>query len=156
MRVKLAIDGGAPAVTSQPPIKWPVYDDDDIRRVTEQLRSGKVYFWDESGPAAELEACLRRLLDVERVLTFSNGTAALRAAYFGLSLKPYDDVVTPSYTYAGTVAPLIRLGVVPVYADIDPHSWTVTRQTLEREITSRTRAVVVNGTALGTFGDVGI
>lgn len=70
----------------------------------------------------------------------SSGTAALFLAYRAL-LKPGDEVIVPDFTFAATAAMVRAAGAEPVFADVDPSTFTLDPADVERRITRRTRAL---------------
>lgn len=73
----------------------------------------------------------------------ASGTVAVHAALGALDLEPGSEVVTSPVTDFGGVAPILQQGAIPVFADVDPETATVTAATVERCLSDRTRAVVV-------------
>ena len=73
----------------------------------------------------------------------ANGTDALRLALLALEVGPGDDVVVPSFTFYASVEPILHVGARPVFCDIDPETFTVTRSTVERALTPSTKAIIV-------------
>jgi dTDP-4-amino-4,6-dideoxygalactose transaminase len=71
-----------------------------------------------------------------------NGTDALRLALLALGVGPGDEVVVPSFTFYASVEPIVHVGARPVFCDIDPETFTVTRETVERALTPATRAII--------------
>jgi dTDP-4-amino-4,6-dideoxygalactose transaminase len=71
-----------------------------------------------------------------------NGTDALQIALRAAGVGPGDDVVMPSFTFYATAEAAANLGARPVFCDIDPATFCVTADAVERALTSRTRAVV--------------
>lgn len=76
------------------------------------------------------------------VVAVANGTDALQVALMALGVGPGDEVITPSFTFVATAEAASLLGAVPVFADIDPETYTMDPAGLEALITSRTRAIV--------------
>ncbi|MFL5826848.1 MAG: DegT/DnrJ/EryC1/StrS family aminotransferase [Thermoleophilaceae bacterium] len=79
-----------------------------------------------------------------------NGTDALTIALRAVGLQPGDEVVVPSFTFYASAEAIVNAGGVPVFCDIDPRSFNVTRETVERALTPRTRAIL----AVHLFGNV--
>src|SRR3954466_512366 len=71
-----------------------------------------------------------------------NGTAALQIALRAAGVGPGDDVVLPSLTFYATAEAAANLGARPVFCDVDPDTYCVTRETVERALTPKTKAVV--------------
>src|SRR5918912_571630 len=115
------------------------YHDALIERVAAVARSGRYIL----GP--EVEAFERELADylgVAHVVGVANGTDALTIALRSLGVRPGDDVVMPSFTFYATAEAAIAAGARPVFCDVDPETFCVTRATVERALTDRTTAIV--------------
>jgi len=76
------------------------------------------------------------------VIPCANGTDALQAAFMALGLEPGDEVITPSFTYIATVEVIQLLRLTPVMVDVDPLTFNVDPQEIERAITPRTKAIL--------------
>ena len=75
-------------------------------------------------------------------LLFNSGTAAIHAALYALGIGPGDEVITTSYTFAGTWQPILQQGAVPVFVDIDPRTFDLDPARIEERITPRTKAII--------------
>lgn len=69
-------------------------------------------------------------------------TSALHLAYMVLNVGEGDEVVVPETTWIATAAPLKYVGAEPRFADIEPDSWCMSADSLEKTITSKTKAIV--------------
>lgn len=72
----------------------------------------------------------------------ANGTVSLHLALAALGIGPGDEVIVPDLTFAASANVVIHLGATPVLVDVDPLTWCVSPETIERAITPRTRAVM--------------
>ena len=81
-------------------------------------------------------------LGVRHCIGVANGTEALTIALRSLGVNAGDEVVLPSFTFYATAEAVVAAGAVPVFCDIDPASFCVTRATVEAATTERTKAVV--------------
>lgn len=96
-----------------------------------------------NGPAVkEFQADLERYLSVKHVIPCANGTDALQIAMMALGLKPGDEVITASFTYVATAEVIGLLGLTPVLVDVRPDTFEIDLDAVERNITSKTKAVV--------------
>jgi dTDP-4-amino-4,6-dideoxygalactose transaminase len=73
----------------------------------------------------------------------SHGTAALHTALSAIDPEPGDEVVTTAITDMGALTPIIYQSAVPVFADVDPVTYNVTAESIERVLSPRTRAIMV-------------
>ena len=71
----------------------------------------------------------------------ANGTDALRMAYLASGVKPGDEVITSPFTFIATTETITQMGAVPVFADIDPVTFCLDPKSVEKKITSKTRAI---------------
>jgi dTDP-4-amino-4,6-dideoxygalactose transaminase len=85
---------------------------------------------------------LAEYLGVAHVVGVANGTDALTIALRALGVEPGDEVVVPSFTFYATAEAAVAAGARPIFCDIDPETFCVTRATVERALTDRTRAIV--------------
>jgi dTDP-4-amino-4,6-dideoxygalactose transaminase len=81
-------------------------------------------------------------LGVRHCVGVANGTDALAIALRALGVGPGDDVVVPSFTFYATAEAVAGIGARPVFCDIDPDTFCVTRETVERALTPGTKAVL--------------
>lgn len=85
---------------------------------------------------------LSAYLGVKEVIPCANGTDALQIALMALDLKPGDEVIVPCFTYVATAEVIALLKLKPVMVEVDPETFNITAEILERAITPNTRAVV--------------
>lgn len=71
-----------------------------------------------------------------------NGTDALQIALRAVGVGPGADVVLPSLTFYATAEAAANVGARPVFCDVDPDTFCVTRETVERALTPKTKALV--------------
>ena len=76
-------------------------------------------------------------------VALASGTAAIHTALAALNPHPLDEIITSPITDMGAITPIIYRGCVPVFADVDPYSYNVTAKSIERRLTSKTKAIVV-------------
>lgn len=96
-----------------------------------------------NGPAVkDFQNDLETYLDVKHVVPCANGTDALQIAMMALDLKPGDEVITADFTYVATAEVIGLLGLTPVLVDVNENTFDINIEALERNITSRTKAIV--------------
>lgn len=95
------------------------------------------------GPeVTQLERSMEEYLGVRHALGVSSGTDALLLAMMALGIGPGDEVVVPVFSFFATAGTVSRLGARPVFVDIDPVTWNIDPDAVERAITSRTKGIV--------------
>lgn len=95
------------------------------------------------GPEVEaLEAAVAALVGVPHAVGCASGTDALLLPLRALEAPPDAEVVLPSFTFFATAGAVWNASLRPVFCDVDPSTFNVTRETLEAAWTQRTRAVI--------------
>jgi dTDP-4-amino-4,6-dideoxygalactose transaminase len=72
----------------------------------------------------------------------ANGSDALNIALLGCDVKPGDEVIVPSFTFFATAGAVARMGAVPVFVDIDPKTFNIAPNAIEKAITPKTKAII--------------
>jgi len=88
----------------------------------------------------ELEKKIKYYLNVPQISLLSNGTIALQLAIKALDIK--GEVITTPYTFAATTNVIIWEKATPVFADIDPETYNIDPEDIERKITKKTSAIL--------------
>lgn len=114
-------------------------DDDDIKAVVDVLRSDYL----TTGPKIdEFEKALAKKVNSKYAVAFSNGTAALHAAYYCAGITKGDEVITTPLTFAATANAALYLDAKPVFCDVDEETYCIDASKLEKLITENTKAIV--------------
>jgi dTDP-4-amino-4,6-dideoxygalactose transaminase len=96
-----------------------------------------------NGPAVNrFQSDLQEYLGVDHVIPCANGTDALQIAMMALGLNPGDEVITPSFTYIATTEVIALLHLVPVFVEVDPHTFCIDPNAIKAAITQKTKAIV--------------
>lgn len=118
-----------------PPAIGPAEIDD----VVETLRSG----WLTTGPRVKaFETAFARYTGAPHALALNSCTAALHLALAVSAVGPGDEVITTPLTFCATANAIVHVGATPVFADIDPETWNLSRAATVEAITPRTRALL--------------
>lgn len=144
---KLAIEGGEKTVLLTDPI-WPQVGDEEIQAVSDALRKSKTdinYITSVrgGGPTVEFEKKLAQYFSVKYALTTNSGCAALHTALMAIGIGAGDEVIVASYTWGQTVSPILQQCAIPVFADIDPLTYTLDPISIRQHITPETKAIMV-------------
>jgi dTDP-4-amino-4,6-dideoxygalactose transaminase len=136
----LAIHGGQP-IRQQQFASWPVFDASDEQRLLSALRSGN---WGclDGDQVAQFEQQFSAMHGCKHGIAVVNGTVSLRLALMAAGLQAEDEVIVPPYTFYATASAVVEANMIPVFADIDLHSFNLDPKCIESAITSRTRAII--------------
>jgi perosamine synthetase len=115
-------------------------DDDCLAQFQRLLQRPKLS--GSSDLVREYEARLADYFGVRHALAFSSGTAAIHGALGALGLGPGDEVILPPTAPVMSGLPVLFQNAVPIFVDVNPHSFDINLADLQQKITPRTRAVV--------------
>lgn len=135
----LAILGG-PAVRNRPFPKWPVFGAADRAALLETFDAGE---WGGYGAAVKrFEAEFARAHDSLYGITTANGTLSLEAALAACGIGPGDEVIVPPISFVATATAVLRVGAIPVFADIDSQTYNLDPSHAAAAVTPRTKAII--------------
>jgi len=80
--------------------------------------------------------------ELAQIVGVGNGTDALQLALAVLNIGQGDEVIAPTHTATATIAAIELVGATPVLVDIDPQTYTIDVNGIEKAITQRTRAII--------------
>lgn len=117
----------------------PTIGPEEIAEVVDSLKSG----WITSGPKVQrFEKLFCERLKVPHAISVNSATGGLHLALLLLGLKPGDEVIVPSLTWAATANVVELAGAKPVFADVDAETLCMDPADTARRITPRTRAII--------------
>lgn len=121
------------------PIAKPLLGDEEKRAVVDVLSSGML----ASGPKVkEFEERFAKYVGVKYAVATSSGTTALHLALLSLGIGKGDEVVVPSFSFIATANAILFCGAKPVFCDIDPKTYNIDTDKIEKLITNRTKAIL--------------
>ncbi|MBI3913793.1 MAG: aminotransferase class I/II-fold pyridoxal phosphate-dependent enzyme, partial [Chloroflexi bacterium] len=91
---------------------------------------------------AEFEKNFAAFSRVQHCVGTDSGTAALHLALMLCGVQAGDEVITTTHTFVATAEVISLIGARPVFVDIDPRTYNLAPDALERAITPRTRAIL--------------
>ena len=119
-----------------------VHDEAEIEACVEVLRSGPTAFR-IGRRVKEFEERVAALFGKQAGIAVNSGSSALYLAVELLDLPVGSEVLTSVLTFSTDIAPLVRAGLVPVFVDVEPDTYNVDVDALERLIGPDTRAILV-------------
>lgn len=92
------------------------------------------------GPNVDgFETDLQQYVGIDNAAVLTSGTAAIHLALIILGIKTGDDVLVSSFTFSGSINPVIYQGATPVMIDSETLTWNMDPVLLEKAITTRIR-----------------
>lgn len=144
---ELAIFGGIPIIEeTKPHFSWPEITEKDINDVINQLKSGEISVYGKTGILKEFEENFSKYHNMKYGIATNSGTTALLSAFFACNIGTGDEVIAPTYTFLATATPIFHVNAKPVLIDCEESTGNIDPQEIEKKITSRTKAVVINHT----------
>lgn len=120
---------------------WPSFSQEEADACSQVLLSNKVNYWTGT-IGREFEKEFAEWCGSTKAIAISNGTLAIDASLLALGIGRGDEVVVTSRTFLASASAIVSVGAVPVFADVDRDSQNITPATVERVLTSRTKAIV--------------
>jgi len=150
----LAINGGKPA-RKKPFPAWPVFDRAEEKALLKVLHSGKWWRFafgqgvnlaepekGERSQVAMFQEEFARYHDCRYGIAAANGTATLEMGIRAMDLGIGDEIIVPAYTYVASATCVLQNNLVPIFVDVDPDTYNIDPDRLEKAITKRTRAIM--------------
>ena len=142
----LALHGGPPVRQDRPWPGWPQYDDATERELLAALHSRRwAISWPSDGTWARerrFAAEFARYNDVPYCVSVDHGSSALVVALEALDAGPGDEVIVPAMTWVAPASVVLRVGALPVLADVDPRTGCITAEAVRDALSPKTRAVI--------------
>jgi dTDP-4-amino-4,6-dideoxygalactose transaminase len=90
----------------------------------------------------DFENSFAKYLGVSNALAVSNCENALECALAAAEIQPGDEVITTPFTFIATNTSILRQGAIPVFSDIDPQTFNISPDSIEKQITNKTKAII--------------
>jgi dTDP-4-amino-4,6-dideoxygalactose transaminase len=122
------------------PARMRAYTEAEINAIVNVMRNAEVQT--QGDYLRQFEADFKAYTGAKHAFAVDNCTNALRLAATLCRLGPGDEVIIPAYTFCATAIPFGSTGAKIVWADIQPETWMVDPQDIERKITPKTKVIV--------------
>jgi len=123
------------------PNQFESYGEEEIQAVVECLRSGWLAGF---GPKSiEFEEKIAKHFGKKYGVFVNSGSSACLLALACLKLPKGTKIITPACTFSTTLAPIIQLGLVPVFVDVDLDTYVVNVNDVLAAITDDVKALMI-------------
>ena len=136
---KPAICGGTPVRDTKIFYGHQYLDQADYDAVLDVLKSDYLTCGPKIG---ELETKLCEITGAKYAVACSNGTAALHMAAMAAGVSEGDELITTPITFAASANCALYCGATPVFADINEKTYNIDPDSVKKQITPATKAVV--------------
>ena len=137
----LAIDGGSP-VRKDPFQSRKPFGEEEEKLLLEAVRSQNL-FGKNGTFVPQFEKDFAAFYGVKYAQSCTSGTAAIHLAVGAVNPDPGDEIITAPITDPGSVMPILIQNAIPTFADVDPFTMNMTPESIEANITDRTKAIIL-------------
>ena len=112
----------------------------EISYVTDAVSRG--WNHNHSDYLSQFERDFADFVGVKYAMATASCTGALHLALLSLGIGPGDEVLVPEITWVASASAIHYVGATPVFIDVDPITWTIDPIQIEKQISSKTKAII--------------
>lgn len=138
---KIAMLGGTPVKTT-PFGTGKRFGEEELQQLKEALEQNTLFYW----YGEKVKTFTKKFADMygaKYCVATSSGTAGIHVALGAVGITCGDEVITSPITDMGSVIGILYQNAIPVFADLDPHTYNMDPKSIEKCITPKTKAIVV-------------
>ncbi len=83
-----------------------------------------------------------KYLNIKYILPVMNCTSAIHLALLSAGIKKGDEVIVPDLTWISSASPLLYIGAIPVFVDVDENTLCIDTTKIEKVINKKTKAII--------------
>jgi CDP-6-deoxy-D-xylo-4-hexulose-3-dehydrase len=128
------------------PLSVPTFGADEILEAIDSLLSSQVTMGKK---VANFEKAFSDYIGVRNSIMVNSGSSAnlitlsvLASKLVENGVRPGDEVITPALTWSTTVFPIMMIGAIPVFVDVELDTFCIDPRLVERAITHKTKAIM--------------
>lgn len=114
----------------------------ELTQLSEALEQNTLFYW-YGNKVKTMCAKFATMYGVKHCVATSSGTAAIHTALGALGITEGDEVITSPITDMGTIIGILYQNAIPVFADVEPHTYNIDPKSIEANITDKTKAILV-------------
>ena len=149
MNEKLAINGGDPVINNN----FKIYNslgNEELIAAKQVIESGVLskYLgcWHEDfyggEKVQEFERECETYFNVKHAITVNSWTSGLVAAIGALDIEPGDEIIVSTWTMCASASAILHWNAIPVFADIENETFNIDPESIKRNISPRTKAIM--------------
>ena len=123
------------------PYKFESYGEEEIKAVEESLRSG--WLGGQGPKSVEFEEKIAKFFGKKYGVFVNSGSSACLLALASLQLPKGTKVITPACTFSTTLAPIIQLGLIPVFVDVGLNDYVADIDQVIAAITPEVKVIML-------------
>ena len=122
------------------PYGMAVHDIEEENAVLEVIKNHRTIMGDK---VKQFEKEVSTLFGKKLGIMVNSGSSANLLAFEVLDIPENSEVITPILTFATTLSPIIKKGLIPVFVDVEPETYIVNIDQIEESITNKTKALMI-------------
>ncbi len=131
-------------------VGWPIFDEREVWNALSSLIDMRI----SQGPKVrEFEERCARYIGKKYAVAVNSGSSANLIAFAALvasgDVPRGSEVIIPATTFSTVASPILQVGLVPVYVDVDPVSWNIDPNEIKKAIGPKTKVIM----PVHTFGN---
>lgn len=129
---------------SQVKVGWPIFGEEEILSVFSSMLELRI---SQGEKVKEFESMYAAEIGVKNAIAVNSGSSANLLAIDALlqkgMIKKGSEVIVPAATFATVASPIIQLGLVPVFVDVESDSYNISPEEIESAINKNTSMIMV-------------
>ena len=126
--------------TERVPYGLAVHDHEEENAVLEIIRNHKTIMGEK---VKKFENKIAVLFGKQFGTMVNSGSSANLLTFEVLDIPENAEIITPILTFATTLSPIIKKGLIPVFVDVEPETYIVNIDQVKQSITSKTKALMI-------------
>lgn len=90
----------------------------------------------------EFEKACENYFGVKHAITVNSWTSGLICALGAIGIEPGDEVIVPTWTMCASATAILHWNAIPVFADIDPVTFNIDIESVRKNISAQTKAIM--------------
>jgi CDP-4-dehydro-6-deoxyglucose reductase, E1 len=123
------------------PYKFESYGEEEIKAVEQSLRSG--WLGGQGPQSIKFEKEIAKRFGKKHGVFVNSGSSACLLAIASLDLPKGSKIVTPACTFSTTLAPIIQLGYIPIFVDVDPTTYCAKVEDIIKIVDKDVKAIML-------------
>lgn len=150
MSQKLALLGGSKVINFELN-RYNSLGPEEVEAAKQVVESGNLSqflgCWDPDfygGPKVrEFEQKCQEYFNVKHAITVNSWTSGLIAAIGAIGIEPGDEIIVSPWTMSASATAILHWNAIPVFADIEPNTYCIDPESIEKNISPYTKAIMV-------------
>ena len=122
------------------PLAKPILGREERKAIIKVLKSGNLA---QGNEVEQFEYEFSNYTNGRECVAVNSGTSALHLALLSLGIGAGDEVIVPSFTFAATANSVALTGAKPVFVDVNPKTFNIDPNLVEKAISKNTKAIQV-------------